>query len=186
MKATFFMAAAIVLASTAAIADPVVPRVAVVNLNSGIFKVIYKGAEASAVRMTILNSNDEVVFSETTRNVDGFMRKVNYSGMTAGEYTIEIEDKAGKTSQKVVYGSKSFVKNVHVAKLPEGQKYLLAVSNSGEEELNVRIFDGANNLVHTETRKIKGNFGMVYNLAAVSGTPTFEVIDATGSVRRIR
>lgn len=186
MKTRFFMIAVIVLAGTAAFADPVVPRVAVLNLNGGTFKVIYQGNEIGAVKMTILNENEQVVFSETTRNVNGFIRKVNFNGMTAGEYTIEIADKVGKSTQTIVYGKKPTVKAVHVTRIGDEQKYLLAVANTGAEQLNVRIFDGSDNLVHTEVRNIEGNFGLVYNLASVSGTPRFEVVDGTGSVHVIK
>jgi hypothetical protein len=186
MKAKFLMAAAIVLASTAAFADPVVPRVAVLNLNDGIFKVIYQGQSTGSVRMTIINSSDDVVFSESTQNTGGFVRKVNFSGMAPGEYTIEIADKVGKAVQKVTYGKQPSVKTVRVTRLGNEQKYLLAVANTGAEQLNVRIFDGSDNLVHTEVRNIEGNFGLVFNLANVSGTPSFEVTDGAGIVRRIR
>ena len=186
MKARFFMAAVIVLASTAAFADPIAPRVAVLNLNGGIFKVIYKGQSAGAVTMTIVNKSDEVVFTESTQNIEGFVRKVNFAGMIPGEYTIEIADKGGKAFQKVVYGKESTVKTVRVTRLGNEPKYLLAVANTGAEQLNVRIFDGADNLVHTEIRTIDGNFGLVFNLANVVGTPSFEVTDGAGIVRRIK
>jgi hypothetical protein len=186
MKTKFFMAAVIVLASTAAFADPVAPKVAILNLNGGIFKVIYQGKEAGSVRMTIINGSNDVVFTESTQNLSGFVRKVNFSGMTPGEYTIEIADKAGKSVQKVVYGKQSSVKAVRVTRLGDEPKYLLAVANTGSEQLNVRIFDGANNLVHNEVRTIEGDFGVVFNLAGVAGTPSFEVTDGTGAIRRIK
>ncbi len=186
MKTRFFMAAVIVLASTAAFADPVTPRVAVLDLNGGVFKVIYKGQEAGAVRMTILNGSNDVVFSESSQNIDGFVRKVNFSGMLPGEYTIEITDKNGLSTQKVVYGKPSTVKAIRVTKIGNESKYLLAVSNTGAEQLNVRIFDGSDNLVHSEVRNIEGNFGVVFNLTNVSGVPSFEVTDGTGAVRRIK
>ncbi len=186
MKTRFFMAAVIVLASTAAFADPVVPRVAVFNLNGSVFKVIYQGEAAGSVTMTIINKSDEVVFSETKQNIGGFVRNVNFSGMTPGEYTIEVANKAGKAAQKVVYGKEPSVKAIRVTRLGNEPKYLLAVANKGNEQLNVRIFDGADNLVHTEVRNIDGDFGVVFNLAGVAGTPSFEVTDGTGAVRRIK
>ncbi|HWA33048.1 MAG TPA: hypothetical protein VG737_02910 [Cyclobacteriaceae bacterium] len=186
MKARFFMAAVIVLASTAAFADPVLPKVAILNLNGGTFKVIYQGKETGPVRMTITNRSNDVVFTESTHNLSGFVRNVNFEGMTPGEYTIEIADKAGKSVQKIVYGKQSSVKAIRVTRLGGEPKYLLAVAHTGAEQLNVRIFDGADNLVHNEVRNIEGDFGIVFNLAGVSGTPSFEVTDGTGAVRRIK
>jgi len=188
MKATSFMAA-LVLVSTFAFANgPGAPRVVVVNQkNSGTFKVIYAGAQAGNVKMTIFNKRGEVVYKETTKNTDGFMRPVNFTGMQPGEYTIEIADASGKIAQQIVYANESSVRNVQVSKIKEeDSKYLLAVANEGTEQINVRIFDGANNLVHNEDLTIEGNFGLVYNLKDVAGVPTFEVTDKTGTVRTIK
>ncbi len=189
MNAKLFLAAMIVLVSTAAFSNGPGPRIAVVNQkNASTFKVIYEGSEAGKVKMTIFDKNDNVVFAETTKTAGGFIRNVNFEGMNPGEYTIEIADKDGKQAQKVTYAKKTSVQNVQISKLASNEsKYLLSVACTGtQEQISVRIFDGANNLVHTESRTINGNFGLVYNLADVAGVPTFEVADNTGAIRTIR
>jgi hypothetical protein len=187
MKAKSFLIALLVLVSAAAFANGPGPRVVVLNQkNSGTFKVIYEGEKVGNVKMTILNKQGVVVFKETTHNVDGFIRPVNFTGMEPGEYTIEIADASGKQIQSVVYTNETSVKSVQVSKIKEEGKYLLAVANDGSEQINVRIFDGANNLVHNQDLTINGNFGLVYNLKDVSGVPTFEVTDKTGAIRTIK
>ncbi|MBY0435849.1 MAG: hypothetical protein K2U26_17270 [Cyclobacteriaceae bacterium] len=187
MKATSLLTA-FVVASTMALANgPDGPRVVVINQkNSGTFKVIYEGVKTGDVTMTIRSESGKVVFVETTRNVAGFMRPVNFEGMSAGNYSIEIMDASGKQIQNVAYKNETAVTNVHVSKIAEEGKYLLAVANDGIEQINVRIFDGANNLVHNENMTINGNFGLVYNLKSVAGVPTFEVTDKTGNIRTIK
>ncbi len=188
MKAKSFLAAFIVLVGAVTFANgQVAPRVVVVNQkNSGTFKVIYEGEKVGNVKMTILNKRGQVVFKETTQNVDGFMRPVNFTGMEPGEYSIEIADASGKQIQHIMYANTTSVKSVQVSKIKEEGKYLLAVANNGSEQINVRIFDGANNLVHNEDLTINGNFGLVYNLKDVVGVPTFEVTDRTGNIRTIK
>lgn len=187
MKATSFLAALVLVSSVAFANGPGTPRVVVVNQkNSGTFKVIYDGAKAGEVTMTITNSRGTVVYTETTEVVNGFIRPVNFTGMEAGEYTIEIADASGKQIQKIAYNNESSVRSVQVSKIKEAGKYLLAVANDGAEQINVRIFDGNNNLVHNQDLTIDGNFGLVYNLKAVAGVPTFEVTDKTGTIRTIK
>lgn len=188
MKAKLILAALVVLASTMAFANgPGDPRVAVINQkNPDIFKVIYEGEKKGNVRMTIFNQNDQIVFSETTRNMASFSRKLNFGGMPYGEYTIKIADGSGNQSKKIVYANVSSVKDVQVSKTDEEGKYLLAVSNDGAEQINVRIFDGADNLVHNEDVTINGNLKVVYNLKKVAGVPSFEVTDRTGNVRTVK
>ena len=192
MKTKLFLAALIVLVGTSAFASgPGSPRLVVIGQkNPGIFKVIYESGITSNVKMTILDKNEAVVFAETTKNVEGFIRSVNFTRMEPGEYTIEIADKAGKQIQKVVYAEMEIVtapaKNVRLAKIAADGKYLLTVTNSGINQIKVRIYDGANNLVHNESTTVNGDFGLVYNLKDVAGVPTFEVTDKTGSVSTIK
>lgn len=193
MKTKLFLAALIVLVGTSAFASgPGIPRLVVIGQkNPGIFKVIYESGITSNVKMTILDKNEAVVFAETTKNVEGFIRSVNFTRMEPGEYTIEIADKAGKQIQKVVYAAEretvtAPAKNVRVAKIAADGKYLLTVTNSGINQVKVRIYDGANNLVHNESTTVNGDFGLVYNLKDVAGVPTFEVTDKTGSVSTIK
>ena len=187
MKAKFFLAALTVLVSTAAFSQAAGPRAAVINQQgTGIFKVIYEGEKEGRVTLTIFDKKSKVVFSETTHNVDGFIRKVNFAGMEYGDYTIELADQTGKLAQPISYSRISNVKNVQVSKLGDKSKYILNVTNTGSEKISVRIYDGANNLVHTEYRTIDGNFGLVYNLSNVQGLPTFEVADNAGNVRTIK
>jgi len=174
--------------SVAAVAaDPVGPKVVVINQKeSGIFKVIYEGAKAGRVSMKIFDKAGKVVFAETINGVEGFILPVNFAGMEAGEYTIEVADASGKQVQKVNYTIENKVNSVHVAKIGTESKYLLAVANEGTEEINVRIFDGANNLVHDQNLVVDGSFGLVYNLKNVTGVPTFEVTNQAGATKVVK
>lgn len=188
MKTKSMLVAVMMLVSIVTIAkDPVTPRLVVVTQKSaGTFKVIYEGEKKGSVKMNILNANGTLVYTETMKSVDGFIRPVNFSQMTPGQYTIEIIDANGKNVQLVNYATETSTTSVHVAKISEEGKYLLAVANSGAEEINVKIFDGANNLVHNESVMVKGSLGLVYNLKQVAGNPTFEVTDKLGAIKTVR
>jgi hypothetical protein len=188
MKARSFITAMFVLAGTMAFAfGPISPRIVVISQkNSGMFKVIYEGEKTGHVKMNILDTKGRVIFSETTESSGGFIRPVNFGGMQPGEYTIEVIDGKGKQIEKLNYTSVNSVKDVHISKISRDGKYLLAASPKGTEEINVRIYDGENNLVHNENLTISGEFGLVYNLKNIAGVPTFEVTDKTGNVRTIK
>jgi len=186
MKTKSILIVAIALVSSVAFAQTS-PKVAVISQKqSGTFKVIYEGSTQGKVKMNIRNSSGETVFTETINGLTGFIRPVNFTGLKFGEYTIEIADAVGKQSQVVNYQSPVFAKNVHVAKVGTEGKYLLAVANPGTEKINVKIFDGENNMVHDETVIVNGSLGLVYNLKQVAGAPTFEVTDNSGAVKTIQ
>lgn len=188
-KSLFF--AALVLVSSVALAGKDEPRrtgMAVVQVKgSETFKVIYKGETAGKVKVNIYNSEAKVILSQTINTVDGFILPVNFSGLNAGEYTVEIVDAAGKKIEKVSIGSKNF-NAVHVSKIAqENGKYLLSVANTTPgQEINVKIFDANNNIIHNETKVVSADFAMVYKLNAASSAYTFEVSDNAGKTKTIR
>jgi flagellar hook assembly protein FlgD len=189
MKTKLMVSALLValVAGVAVAADPVGPKVVVLTQKeSGMFKVIYEGVKAGKVNMKISNQDGEVVFNESVTGVNGFVRPVNFKGMAPGEYTIEVSDVSGKQIQKVNYEIEQTVNIVHVSKIAGESKYLLAVAKGTEEKINVRIFDGSNNLVHNQNLVVSGNLGLVYNLKDVAGVPTFEVTDNTGNTKVIK
>ena len=189
MKTKLMVSALLValVTGTAVAADPVGPKVVVVNQKeSGMFKVIYEGAKAGRVNLKISNQDGAVVFNESVTGVNGFIRPVNFKGMDAGEYTIEVSDASGKQVSKVNYEIEQTVNRVHVAKIAGDNKYLLAVAKGSNDQFNVKIFDGASNLVHNENLVVNGGLGLVYNLKDVAGVPTFEVTDNTGNTKVIK
>ncbi|MBL7878188.1 MAG: hypothetical protein JNL53_21150 [Cyclobacteriaceae bacterium] len=181
-KSILFALVMSIVSVAALAADPVGPKVVVINQKeSGIYKVIYAGEKAGRVTLKIYDQKGSVLFSESLSNVDGFIRPVNFKAMAAGEYTIEVTDASGKQVQKVNYALENQINSVHVAKISGEDKYLLAVANNNSEEINVRIFDGNNNLVHNENLVVNGNLGLVYNLKNVNGTPTFQITNEMGT-----
>lgn len=194
MKMKNVIAAAVVmLASTFAFAEGPSSKFAVVGAKeASVFKVIYEGSSISNVNLSIFAQSGVLVYSEVIRGIDKFIRPVNFEGMEAGEYNIEISDANGKQSQKVIVGGtakfgKKSVKGVHVAKVGvDSNKYLLSVANNGAEQINVNIFDGQDNLIYTETVALKGDLGKVYTLKLVNGNPTFEITSNDGFTKIVK
>lgn len=178
---------ALVLISSVAFADePGTPKLVVLSQKeAGLYKVIYENSKTTRVKMTILNSDGEELYNESIRINDGFILPVNFKGLNPGEYSIEVTDGGAKQIQKVSYLQNDRAQRIHVAKLTNAaNKYLLSVASEGV--INVRILDGAANIIHNESITVPGSLGLVYNLKGVEGNPTFEVTDATGTVKTIR
>jgi hypothetical protein len=188
---SLFLAALVVLSSAVAFAGKEEPRttgLAVVPVKgSEIYKVIYRGESVGKVKLNIYNAGGILLLTQTFNSVDGFILPVNFSGLTAGDYTIELVDASGKKVEKVSFAAESNIKHVHVTRLSGGQnKFLVSIANGGKERVNLRIYDSAGNLLHTENKLISGDFAQVYNLTKVSEHYTFEVTDAGGNTRSIK
>jgi len=157
--------------------------------------LIYVGSIAGKVTVTIYDSNNNVLFSESTRGLSKFMRPLNFNGLEHGEYSIEITDANGTQVQKVNYNAVSkiavaekvgvvneiAVKAIHITKLQESGKYLMSAAGNGK--INVLIFDSNDELIHDEKVTINGSLGLVYKMKEVQGEPTFRVIDVASNKR---
>ncbi|HLZ16361.1 MAG TPA: hypothetical protein VKQ08_04950 [Cyclobacteriaceae bacterium] len=166
---------AVIAASALTFATTPASKVAVLNQNnSGVYKLIYEGATAGKVTLKIYDNNSNVIFNETKKGLSKFILPLNFNGLEQGEYSIEITDETGTQIQKVSYvtAQQSVAKAVHITKLQNG-KYLMSATSNGP--INVQIFDGNDNLIHSENIVVSGKLGLVYNLKDVQGQPTFLV-----------
>jgi hypothetical protein len=187
---SFYIAALIVMAGAVTAVgkdEPSNAGLAVVPVKgSEVFRVIYKGESASRVKLNVYNSSSQVIFSETVNSSGGFIRPLNFSGLQFGEYTIELTDASGKKSEKVNYQPAKSGSQVHVSKLAAADgKFLLSVAQHDGEPITVRIFDGASNLIFTDTRTDASDFAKLYNVKNVDGSVTFEVSNNTGHIKTV-
>ncbi len=187
------LASLVVLTSTFAFAaDPSSKFAVVASKESSVFKVIYEGSSVGNVLLTIYNEDGSIVYTETIKGIEKFIRPINFDGMIAGEYNIEISDANGKQAQRVSVGStvnfkkRSAVKGAHVAKVGSESKYLVSISNNGADEVSVRILDGDSNVIFSEKISAAGDFAKVYNLKQIIGNPTFEITSNDGYARIVK
>jgi len=175
---------AFVMMSVAAFADA--PSTSVVPVsNSTVYNVFYKSTETGKVKVSIFNSSNDMVFTETLSNVSSFKRPYNFSELAEGQYTIVIEDKNGKSVENVNYVMnkvQSFVAVSQVAKAEN--KYALNITNNGSESANIKIYSD-NVLVHEQDVVVTKSFGTIYNLNKIKSTEgiRFEVTTSNGKTQ---
>jgi hypothetical protein len=174
---------AFALVSVSALAEAPASMTVVSAPNTTVYNVYYKSEVAGEVKVSILNDNKKVIFSEILSNVASFKRPYNFSQLPQGDYTIVIEDKNGKQFEQVNH---AFFKNesfVRVAKVSNStNKYVLNVTSTGSEDVFVRISSGST-VLHEQTILVDKNFGLVYDLSKLknlSGAITFEVVTESG------
>jgi len=159
--------------------------VAVIKKDADTYKLIYKAEKAGGVRVSILDSKNNLVFQESIKTEDGFIRPYNFSNLEKGEYTIQIEDGSGKRVEKIHNYAEKIEKFFYVRKLPSENKVVLSVAGEGSERFNIKVFDGSNALIYDEDKSISGNFAQVYNLNSLKGDITFEVTGQNGDSKTL-
>jgi len=177
---TSFIAIALTVTSAVAFASSTETSVEVIAGESAkVFKLVYKSADAKRVRVSILNAQNNVVFTESI-NMGSFSRPYNFDGLPEGDYTIEVKDGNGVKVEKVSYRSVKTASLIKVTKVQgTATKYMLTVGGEGTNIVNVNILDADGNSIFQDAHITEGNFGVVYSLDR-AGVYTFVVTDKTG------
>jgi len=189
-KSLLIAALVVISATVSAIAkeEPTKAGLAIVSVKgSETFKVIYKTENTGSTKVNIYNAEAKVIFAKVVSNAGGFILPLNFNGLAAGEYTIELIDATGTRVEKINFqpAAKSSI-NVHVSKMSEEGKFLLAIANTKSEEVTVTIYDNFDNVVYNETKKLDGDFAQVYSLKGKASSYTFEVSDKSGKIKSVK
>ncbi len=60
---------------------------------------------------------------------------------------------------------------------------MLAVSNTGKDEIVINFYDESGALLFSASEEIDGNFAKVYDLKKIKGKVLAEVADAKGKIK---
>jgi hypothetical protein len=99
-----------------------------------VFNIHYRTAEKGTVKLSIIDSKNKTVFSEILLNTSSFVRPFNFSQLHEGVYTVVLEDKNGKQSEKINYVVNQLTSFVSVSPVAnQDGKYRLNVYNNDSE-----------------------------------------------------
>ncbi len=184
MKQTILSIALIIFTYAVSLAD--LPGVRIEERKTGVFNVYYSNTKVSRVKVSILNDQNKVVFTESFGSTSSFVRPYNFTNLAEGDYAIVIENEEGKSVEKVSY-TKGVVKSfIHVNRLSaDTSKYLMGISTNGADFITVVILDEAGRTLFTEGRSVEGDFAIVYNLKGLNINPTFLITNGEGVSRTV-
>lgn len=190
MKKIFVFVAASVLSATlvsaSGTADPTATSAVSVTRAQGtsVFRLYYKSPRPTDVNVSIRDSRGSLLFTDRLRNTEGFVRPYNFSELPEGDYTLILEDYAGKQVQQIKYASGRIEKHIHVIKMDEPDKYLLTVLTEAKDRINIRIFDSSDQVLYEKSHEVDAQFATVFHLKDVKNF-RLEVLDGNGLVKSL-
>ena len=190
MKKTLSILAALTIFSTSLFANNIDNPNAATGMaimkNGTTVKLFYKGTKQTDVKVSIYNAANTLVYSETIKNVDGFVRPYNFTNLEEGEYSIELHGENGRQVERVIYKLGKVEKLANVMHVTgESNKYILSVANKGQDVLTIKIYGDKGILLYSKTENVDGDFAQVYNLDKYKGNVTFEVSDSKGVTKSL-
>ncbi len=150
------------------------------DVSRSIFLVKYMGDKTADVTLVVKNASDDVVLTKVVKGVKDFSVPINFSSVDEGTYTIQIDNGSGKLSQILNYTYEKAPTYSHVVSLGD-QRYLFTSSHAGSEKITIRIYNAENSLVFEKEVTVKGDFATLFHLKEMSGIPTFEVTEPSGT-----
>lgn len=185
MKKSVLILSMILAAGSVSIANAVVDpgRNSAVLKSGSTVKVFYKGDDLTDVKVTILDENDQLVFTEKIKKTNGFTRPYNFSNLPSGNYKIQLVDDSGIQVEHINYAPRpeKRQKTSYVARVGgTTDKFILAVPNKGGDKISVTILTDEDAVLYKGDEAIEGDFAKVYTLKHYVGPLRFVVTDSQG------
>ncbi len=152
---------------------------AVIRKGATSYKLIYKSELASDVKVKIFNERNDLVFAETIRNSDGFMRPYDFAKLGEGEYTIKVDNGSNGLTEKVHYQHGGTQLVAHLTKVAEG-KLLLTVPGRREDKLTINVMNDQGDRIGRFESTVSGDFARVFDVRQISGPVSFEITNQSG------
>lgn len=146
--------------------------------SSGLVVLRYTAAAKAHPRVTILDADKKVIYSENISGRHSAARVYDITALPEGEYFFEVLENGVKTVKSITYKKEvAAVKPLDVTITPavEAGKFELLLKNS-KGNVNVAIYSKSNGLIFEDTVASTGAFRRTYDLSKLNaGEYVFEI-----------
>lgn len=177
----FMLTAAMVVASTLALANNGEPYVKVERSGAKAFAIIVGGHESELTQIKLRLENGSTLYSASAKNGQDFGKRLDLNNLTEGIYSLEVENKERFISTPIVIAKDSAFVNaedqVTIIKpviCQNGEKVDIIMPNEAQADALVTIYDSQNRKLKAE--KVTKEQTTRFDLTALeAGTYTLRV-----------
>lgn len=156
----------------------------VTELNSH-YKLVYPVKKTEQVRIRIYDSENHLLLSEKVENQEGFMKSYDFSNLSDGMYTINIQSPSGIISKEVFHRYKKNDIDFSVERDPVNKSFRLVVSGVRKEPVYVDIMNEKNIMIFEDTVDVGKSFSRTYRFKGrLPENILFRVSSANSSVTK--
>jgi hypothetical protein len=148
--------------------------------SSSVYMVNYSDRTPGKVTLTIRDPQGNLLVKRQIQNKTGFVMPVNLSSVAQGIYTVYTDNGTEKQKIEINYNNDTAPTYSRIVNLGES-RYLFTTTHVGKETITITIYDGNDVQVFKENRVVDGVYSTIYNLKGVTGSPSFEVSEASGN-----
>jgi len=137
-------------------------EVQVVSRADARYKLVYPFKKTEMVWIRIYDSEQHLLLSEKVKNQDGFMKSYDFSNLSEGLYTINIQSKSGTIRKEVYHKYQHKDIDVAVEKYPDNNSYHLVVKGVKRDPVYVDILDAQKETIFEDVVDVGKNFSREY------------------------
>lgn len=149
------------------------------------YKLVYPIKKTEQVRIRIYDNENHLLLSEKVENHVGFMKSYDFSNLSDGIYTINIQSPSGIISKEVYH---RYLKNdidFSVEKDPDNKAFRLVVKGVKKDPVYVDIMDAESDKIFEDTIDVGKSFSRTYRFSGkVPENIFFRVSSADRSVTK--
>ncbi len=149
------------------------------------YKLVYPVKKTEQVRIRIYDDENHLLLSEKVENHKGFMKSYDFSNLSDGMYTINIQSPSGVISKEVYHRFQSNDIDFSVERNPDNESFRLVVSGVRKEPVFVDIMDDNRVRIYEDTIEVGKSFSRTYRFKGrVPQNVLFRVSSANSSITK--
>ena len=157
----------------------------VIHHKASVFKLFYKSEESADVKVEIIDANSAIVFTETIRKSDGFVRPYNFAMLPEGRYTIKVDNGSNWMIERIEYRTGRLVSpSAQVVTLREG-KFLLVMAGREDEHFSVSVSGKTGDVIYHDDDAVAGSSAKLFNFKKIEGPFRFDITGPHGYAKTI-
>ncbi|MGD9327943.1 MAG: hypothetical protein PVH48_03185 [Cyclobacteriaceae bacterium] len=126
------------------------------------YKLVYPIKKTEQVRIRIYDDENHLLLSENVENHKGFMKSYDFSNLSDGMYTINIQSPSGVISKEVYHRYQKDDIDFSVERNPDKESFRLVVSGVRKEPVFVDIMDENRERIYEDTIDVGKSFSRTY------------------------
>jgi hypothetical protein len=127
--------------------------------------IIYVPQTKELVHVNIFDKNHNLIFDDHIRSHEGFARTYDFTGLTAGKYTFEIQEKDLVTKKEVEFNTlNKNIRQFASLSMDEQNKKLKLLVTGELQNVKVNIYNADLKLIFTDEVKGSDGFKRTYDL----------------------
>jgi hypothetical protein len=149
------------------------------------YKLVYPIKKTEQVRIRIYDDENHLLLSEKVENHEGFMKSYNFSNLSDGIYTINIQSPSGVISKSIYHQYQRNDIDFSVEKDPLNKSFRLVVKGVRKDPVYVDILDDESEKIFEDTIDVGKSFTRTYRFKGkLPENISFRVSSANRSVTK--